>query len=171
MNDNVVDNVVITIALISILVNHLPMKITQIPPSLLEIRKSNSPGYQVLVASPLWRVAMLSASPESTADDRVIFQRHDETDEVFILMQGRCILFLGEGDGIVSNLYAVDLKPFTAYNVKKRTWHTHILSPDARIIIVENQDTSQANSPRVELTADQHTEIKLLVQQLWGEEN
>ena len=46
-------------------------------------------------------------------------QRHNETDEVFVLLCGRCILFIGEGDEKVKAVHAQDMQPFKIYNVKK----------------------------------------------------
>ena len=145
--------------------NHSP-----IPPSLLEIHEYHGQGYQPLVNSHIWRVALLNFTPNLIPDRIDEIQRHNETDEVFILLRGRCILFLGEGNDSVTRFYAQDLEPFRLYNIKRRVWHTHVLSPDAKVLIVENQNTSPANSPRLNLTASQRREIISLAHQMWGDD-
>jgi mannose-6-phosphate isomerase-like protein (cupin superfamily) len=72
-------------------------------------------------------------------------QRHDQTDEVFVLLEGRCILFLGAGGDSVTELFAEDMQPLKLYNVKRGTWHSHTLSDDAVVLIVENIDTTVWN--------------------------
>ncbi len=96
-------------------------------------------------------------------------QRHDETDEVFVLLRGRCILFLGDGTETVTAIHAQDMQPLKVYNVKKAARHTHTLSRDAMVLIVENRDTTEANSPTCPLNAAQRQRIVDLTRMLWGE--
>jgi hypothetical protein len=126
---------------------------------LLEIHQSYRSGFQPLVDSSTWRVGLLSYAPDFVADRIVEFQRHNDSDELFVLLAGECILFLGEGEDAVTRILAQKMEPFKFYNIKQRAWHGHVLSPDARIIIVENRDTSRANSPRLILTPEQRAEV------------
>ncbi len=95
-------------------------------------------------------------------------QKHTETDEVFVLMTGRCILFIGEGKDAVAKVHAVDMEPYKLYNVKRGVWHSHTFSEDARVLIVENRDTVVANSPFVGLSESQCGELVKLTKELWG---
>ena len=135
---------------------------------LLEIHQTNLPGFQPLVDSSTWRVALLSYAPDLAADQIIEFQRHNESDELFVLLAGECVLFLGEGEDSVTRILAQKLEPFKFYNVKRRAWHSHVLSPDARILIVENRDTSRANSPRFNLTFEQRAEVVERSRQMLG---
>jgi ureidoglycolate hydrolase len=113
-------------------------------------------------------VAILRYHPELEAQAIQTMQRHDETDEVFVLLNGRFILFIGEGGDEIDAISAVDLQPLKAYNVKKGAWHTHTLSHDAMVLIVENQDTRDANSPTRALTPEQRSAIVEQMLRLWG---
>lgn len=126
---------------------------------LLEIREHADPGYAPLVDYGSWRVAILNYDKKLLPENIEAMQRHDETDEVFVLLKGRCILFIGEGNHAVTAIYAVDMKPQKIYNVKKSVWHTHTLSPDAAVLIVENRDTTYDNSPFCPLTETQRGAI------------
>ena len=44
-----------------------------------------------------WRVALLNYIDELRPELLDTMQRHDETDEVFGVLEARCVLFLGEG--------------------------------------------------------------------------
>jgi hypothetical protein len=139
-----------------------------IPTSLLEIHETQKPGFQPLIDSDCWRVAILRFAPDLTPQQLVEFQRHNESDEVFVLLSGRCILFLGEGDDSVTQVFAHNLEPFKLYNVRRRAWHAHVQSADAKLLIVENRNTSRLNSPRIDLSPHQREEIFELTRQLWG---
>ena len=95
-------------------------------------------------------------------------QRHDETDEVFVLLRGRCILFVGDGNDEAGTIHAVDQEPLKVYNVKRGVWHNHTLSEDASVLVVENRDTTVDNSPFTDLTADQKEFIVAETRRLWG---
>jgi len=73
-------------------------------------------------------------------------ERHTATDEVFILVRGSGMLILGGNDRVVADPQSIEMKIGDVYNVKKNTWHTIILSKDAKVILVENEDTGKANS-------------------------
>lgn len=132
--------------------------------ALLEVKEYLGEGYKPVVDYGMWRVAILNYHPELEPDALDTMQRHDETDEVFVLLSGHCILFIGEEDGTI---HAVDLQPQKAYNVKKGVWHTHTLSQDATVLIVENRDTTEDNSPKQTLTSEQCLKIMKQTKQLW----
>lgn len=135
--------------------------------NLIEISEYDGLGYKPLVDYGHWRVAVLRYHPELEPDVIHMMQRHDDTDEVFVLLSGRCILFLGEGDTQVTAIQAEDMQPLKVYNVKRGVWHTHTLDHEANVLIVENVDTVDANSPVVGLSPDQQAEIVRLTGQLW----
>ena len=136
--------------------------------TLIEVREHNEPDYKPLVDYQSWRVALMNYTDDLTPDKINRMQKHTETDEVFVLMTGRCILFIGEGEESVTNVHAVDMEPYKLYNVKCGVWHSHTFSEDARVLIVENRDTVDANSPFVGLSAEQQKQVVELTKKLWG---
>jgi ureidoglycolate hydrolase len=138
-----------------------------LPESLIEIREHNGPDYKPLVDYQNWRVAIINYTSDLTPDKINRMQKHTETDEVFVLMTGRCILFIGEGEEAVTKVHAVDMEPYKLYNVKRGVWHSHTFSEDARVLIVENRDTVVENSPFVPLSENQCREVVELTKTLW----
>ncbi len=136
----------------------------KIPAELLEVSEYGGEGYQPLIDFETWRVAILRWTDELLPENLDRAQRHDETDEVFVLLAGRCILFLLDGDEV----YAQDLEPLKLYNVKPGVWHTHTLSLDATVLIVENYDTTGDNSPEKPLSKAQRECIVELTHALWN---
>jgi hypothetical protein len=135
---------------------------------LLEVREHTGRGYLPLVDYAQWRVAILNYSDELRPENLSTMQRHNETDEVFVLLRGRCILFLGEGADVVTAIHAEDMKSLTVYNVKRAVWHTHALSADAQVLIVENRDTTYDNSPFCRLSAAQQQTLLSEARTFWG---
>jgi hypothetical protein len=136
---------------------------------LLEIRDYTDEGYRPVVDYEAWRVAVLNFSDDLLPENLTRMQRHNETDEVFVLLRGRCILFLGEGDKEITSIHAEDMSLFKIYNVKKAAWHTHTLSRDAMVLIVENRDTTFDNSPFCNLTGMFQKTICNLTKGLWNQ--
>ena len=62
-----------------------------IPETLLEIREYNGAGYQPLIDYDTWRVAILRFIDDLAPQDLTKMQRHNETDEVFVLLSGRSL--------------------------------------------------------------------------------
>jgi cupin superfamily acireductone dioxygenase involved in methionine salvage len=112
-------------------------------------------------------VALINFTVDCLPEKIDRMQKHTETDEVFVLLAGRCILFLGEGDESVMKVRAADMELFKLYNVKKGVWHSHTFSEDAKVLIVENRDTVLENSPFVGLSETQQKEVVELTQKLW----
>jgi hypothetical protein len=141
---------------------------TILPESLLEIRAHDAPDYKPLIDYQSWRVALMNYTADLLPEKINRMQKHTETDEVFVLLAGRCILFLGEGEERVTKVHAADMEPFKLYNVKRGVWHAHTFSEDAKVLIVENRDTEESNSPFAGLTVGQCKEIVELTKKLWG---
>lgn len=129
---------------------------------LLEVREHLGAGYQPLVDFASWRVAILNFAEDLRVENITRMQRHNETDEVFVLLKGCCILFIGEGAETVTAIHARQLQPGKLYNVRKGVWHHHTLSEDAMVLVVENRDTTYDNSPFCALTGAQQEEIRRL---------
>lgn len=139
-----------------------------IPETHLEVRTHDGPDYKPLIDYESWRVALLNYTPDLLPEKINRMQKHTETDEVFVLLSGHCILFLGEGEDSVTRVHAVDMEPHKFYNVKKNCWHLHTLSEDARVLIVENRDTVVENSPYVPLSPGQCADVLRFTRELWG---
>ncbi len=121
---------------------------------LLETREFTGIGYRPVIDFGAWRVAILNYIDEIHPARINFMERHNETDEVFVLEKGRGILFIGKGDPAIEQVYPQVLEPGKIYNVKKGVWHTVVLSLDGSVLIVENQDTRRENSCYVTLQPD-----------------
>lgn len=110
--------------------------------------------YQPVVDFESWRVAVLKACDDLHPERLKHLQKHLYTDEVFVLLSGSCNLYEAGDQEVPGPLVQVPMEKDKAYNVKKGVWHTHTLSDDASLLIVENQDTNDDNSPVYPLTKE-----------------
>ncbi len=127
--------------------------------SLLQIREFNGAGYQPLIDFAGWRVAILRWNQSMLPEKLELMERHTQTDEVFVLMNGWATLILG-GNGLqTSDICQQVMEPGKIYNVKRNAWHTVVLSQDASILIVENQDTGEENTEYCRISNESKQEI------------
>lgn len=122
---------------------------------LVEIFEHTGEDYKPLIDFSGWRVAILNDAPKFRRETTPYLERHNETDEVFVLLEGTCTLYIGDGCG--DALGAVTLLPMEKkklYNVKKGVWHNLIAAPGTSLLIVENTDTTKENSDYHPVTAD-----------------
>jgi ureidoglycolate hydrolase len=127
--------------------------------NMLEIREYIDPGYAPVIDFGAWRVAILNYIDEIHPANIHFMERHNETDEVFVLIKGRGLLIIGEGDARVETIHLQALSGGKIYNVKKSIWHTVVLSQDGSVLIVENRDTRRENSSYFDLLEDQQGQI------------
>jgi mannose-6-phosphate isomerase-like protein (cupin superfamily) len=126
----------------------------------LDIKTYAEIGYKPLIDFNCWRVAYLNYIDELDPEYINRLEKHLETDEVFVLLKGEGVLFIGAGNETHPEISPHKMEPCKLYNVKKGAWHNIILSKDATILLVENKDTSEGNSSYYQLTDSQRKFIK-----------
>lgn len=115
----------------------------------LQTLRWDDEGYAPLVFSNGWQTAILNWEPGAEVDAVYRVERHNLTDEVFVLWKGSGALVIAEPD----SLQVVDAEPGVIYNVTVGTWHTVIASQDSSWIIVENRDTHLHDTEYRDLTS------------------
>lgn len=126
----------------------------------VEMIQLRDAGFCPLVDFESWRVGALQFQEKFQRENLCSMQKHEETDEVFVLLQGVCLLFDGGCGEKPERSNAIRLQPLKVYNVKKNTWHTHMLSRDGVALVVENANTRGYNSPNHPLTEEQQEWIR-----------
>lgn len=127
--------------------------------NLLQIKEYDGEGYLPLIDFGAWRVAYLRFIDELIPENIHRLERHVETDEVFVLLAGQAVLFLGEGEQDIELLHHQVMESGKLYNVKRNAWHACALSRDATILLVENRNTDIENTDYVELSSKQQQSL------------
>ena len=104
----------------------------------LKICQFNGRGYKKVLEYKSWCMAYLTQDEEYTKN--TYMERHLETDEVFVLLQGEATLYIGE------NRTPVKMEPLKFYNVTEGTWHNIVCSEDASVLITESNGTNKTNT-------------------------
>lgn len=111
----------------------------------LEIKEYNGPGYKEQIDFNNWRVAIANYKPELEESKLEYLERHLESDEVFVLVEGTAGLLIGE------EKMRCQFEKGRLYNVKCGTWHRVFMKPNAKIVIVENADTGKDNTEYMDI--------------------
>ena len=106
----------------------------------VEIYDYNGPDYQTAMSFGKWRVAYLNHAERFDEANFRQVERHNESDEVFVLLSGSAALIIGE------ELHRIEMEPHKMYNVPAGVWHHIFTKEDTSVLIVENEDTGEKNS-------------------------
>ena len=126
----------------------------------IDVTTYDGEGYKPMIDYESWRVAILRYCEELEVQNLKTMQKHNESDEVFVLLRGGCTLFTGGKEGIIGEVEGIKMEPYKLYNVKKGVWHTHTLDKEGMVLIVENKDTGDHNSPTVNMNREQLEQLQ-----------
>ena len=126
----------------------------EVPQQLVATAEHFGTGFAPVMDFAGWRVAISRGRPDSSPAKFQRVQRHNETNEVFILTQGQAQMVVMAGDMPPTQAHVFQMQPNVVYNVQQGVWHSSFLSPDAHIVIFERADTGSDNSDTFELDAD-----------------
>lgn len=118
-------------------------------------------GYEKLFNFESWRVARLNYISELDMKNLNFIECHLETDEVFVLLQGTCDMFLLR-QSEPKCFEHISLEPNKIYRIPKGVYHAHALSKDAQVLIIEEENTSDDNSHRIYLTQQEKNELRTM---------
>ena len=116
-------------------------------------------GLKRVYENESWTVGVKNWKPENDLIGFTNIERHNESDELFILLDGNCtLIFANEVDGKLEFDY-VKMEKNHVYNIPKTLWHNTITSKDVKLTLIEYSNTGMENSDVLELTKEQIEEI------------
>ena len=105
---------------------------------MLETYEWSGEGFEPLVFTENWQAALLNWEPLFDRKNLDEIERHNHTDEVFVLLRGQAVLFTRPEGGA---LQAVEMAAGKIYKVPAGIWHNIVATRDVSFLIVENRDT------------------------------
>lgn len=111
----------------------------------LDVMEHGGAGYLRLVNNGKWTLACLNHEARFEEANIADLERHNFTDETFVLLAGSATLIIGE------KAERVQMEPLKFYNVRAGIWHNIFVSEDARVLVAENSDTSKDNTDYLDL--------------------
>ena len=111
----------------------------------VDILEHTGGEYRRLVSNAKWTLASLNYAPRFDEKNIVDLERHNLTDEAFVLLAGQATLLVGEGPE------RVKMEPLKVYNVRAGIWHGIFVSKNARVLVAENANTSKDNTDYLDI--------------------
>ena len=111
-----------------------------------------------------WMVGIKNWKPANDIAAIDCLERHNETDELFVLLAGKCTLLSAdetEGGGL--EIKATAMEPMKVYNIPRCLWHNTVTMKDTKLILVEDSATGSKNSDVIQLDEGQIAAVKRLV--------
>ena len=118
---------------------------------MLEIKEYNENGLATLVSGGTWDVLMLNYLPRLGHGGVKQLHMHSETRETFVLLEGKVMLLTATGKKSPEEISGVMMEKGKTYTVDAGEWHGNIMSEDAKLLLVENAQTTAENTFRAEL--------------------
>lgn len=123
----------------------------------------NGEGMQRVYENEKWTVGIKNWKPANDITGTTCLERHNKTDELFVLLNGRCTLISAEEVGGELKLEALEMEPFKVYNIPQSLWHNTVTQKDTKMVLIEDVSTGMENSDVIDLTPAQIETLKSLV--------
>ena len=122
----------------------------------------NCEGMQRVFENEKWTVGIKNWKPANDVTGIDCLERHNKTDELFVLVEGSCTLvYANETEGGLE-FGAVKMEKDKVYNIPATLWHNTITCKDTKMILIEDSNTSMENSDILNLTEAQIAEMRSL---------
>ena len=110
-----------------------------------------------------WMVGIKNWKPENDITGITCLERHNETDELFILLAGSCtLLYANEAEGHLA-IGKVEMEPLKVYNIPATLWHNTVTQKDTKLALIEDSATGAGNSDVKTLTQAQLAQIRAML--------
>lgn len=126
----------------------------------ITVTAHNGEGLGETVDNHQFSVLLLNFLPRLQLECIADMQKHMETEECFILLGGKAVLFAADGKEKPQTIQGYPLEKDKIYTVPRGIWHASAMTPEAKILLVENSGTVVENSPRCPITKEQIATIR-----------
>ena len=120
-------------------------------------------GMQRVFENEKWTVGIKNWKPANDITGINNLERHNKTDELFVLVAGSCtLIYANEVEGGL-DIAAGELEPSRVDKSPATLWRLTVRCTAARLCLLEDSNTSMDNSDILDLKEDQIAAIKALV--------
>lgn len=109
-------------------------------------------GFETIFLNSSFKCAFITASEQYAYGKVRQLKRHNDSDEVFVLLTGSAVLLTR--DETSNNYQITNLAPKTAYNVLKSTWHYLAVSSDAVLFVAESGSMLIENTQSINIETE-----------------
>jgi len=126
----------------------------------IDVKEFSGEGMSRVYENQKWTVGIKNWKPANDISGIDCLERHNETDELFILLSGACTLvYANENNGNL-DIQAVKMEPFKVYNIPATLWHNTVTRKDTKMALIEDSSTGMQNSNILSLNGEQIARLK-----------
>lgn len=119
-------------------------------------------GMQRVYENEKWTIGIKNWKPANDVTGIDCLERHNLTDEFFVLLEGHCTLIYANETAEGLKFSAVKMEKDKVYNIPATLWHNTITQKDTKMILMEDVSTSMENSDILNLNDAQIAEMRSL---------
>lgn len=117
-------------------------------------------GLKRVYENDKWMVGIKNWKPANDVANIDCLERHNETDELFVLLAGSCTLLSAVEENGKLAIKTTAMEPMKVYNIPRSLWHNTVTMKSTKLILVEDVSTGAKNSDVLPLSAEQIAEVK-----------
>ncbi len=125
-----------------------------------EIYTHDGEGVKWVYNNRNWVLCIKNWKPDNDIEGIHHLEIHHETDEQFILVNGKAILLVADRKEDKFEIELIEMEIGKAYNVPKETWFYSITQKDTKMMYVQDAGTSDKNSEYCEMTEQELAEVR-----------
>jgi mannose-6-phosphate isomerase-like protein (cupin superfamily) len=129
----------------------------------IDVKDFSGEGMTRVYENKKWMVGIKNWKPANDITGIDCLERHNETDELFVLLAGRCTLVFANENGSALDIEAVEMEPFKVYNIPATLWHNTVTQKDTKMVLIEDSATGSNNSNILPLNPEQINIVKKLI--------
>jgi hypothetical protein len=119
------------------------------------LKQHDGEGLARVYENNAWMVGLKNYKPANDAALFTEIERHRQSDELFLLLAGSCVLLSAFEEKGSLRFEAHAMKTGALYVIPSSLWHTTITKPGSKLALVEDPGTGAANSDVRSLSAVQ----------------
>ena len=128
----------------------------------IDVKEFTGEGMSRVYENQKWTVGVKNWKPANDITGIDCLERHNETDELFVLLAGRCTLIYANETDSGLTIEAVEMEPFKVYNIPSTLWHNTVTQRNTKMVLIEDSATGMNNSEVQPLTPEQIAQVKKL---------
>ena len=131
----------------------------------IQILEFDGEGMTRVFENEKWMVGIKNWKPANDVSGIDSLERHNQTDDLFVLLSGSCVLLYADEINGQLVIEAEKMQPLKVYNIPRSLWHNTVTTKDVKLILVEDSSTGMENSDVLTLNESQIAQVKKLVQE------
>lgn len=120
-------------------------------------------GLKRVFENEKWTVGIKNWKPANDIANTNNLERHNKSDELFVLLAGECTLLSAEEENGELKIKAVKMEPQKVYDIPPTLWHNTVTKKDTKLLLAEDSSTGPSNSDILNLTPEQVARVRELV--------